>query len=82
MAPSPGDVYRRQIEKELQAGNATENTHDPALKTVIRSLASGVTATNDPNHRDWAAAGSLLRASHETGQERLTRLEARRLASA
>jgi predicted helicase len=48
MTVSPIDVYRRQIERELQAGNATEHTHRPALKTLIESLASGVTATNEP----------------------------------
>jgi hypothetical protein len=45
---SPTDFYRRQIERELQAGNATEHTHRPALKTLIESLAPGVTATNEP----------------------------------
>ena len=45
---SPIDAYRRQIERELQAGNATEGTHRPALKDLIESLAPGVTATNEP----------------------------------
>jgi hypothetical protein len=48
MAANPIDVYRREIERELQAGNATEHTHRPALKTLIESLASGVTTTNEP----------------------------------
>ncbi len=48
MAASPIDAYRRQIERELQAGNATEHTHRPALKTLIESLAGGVIATNEP----------------------------------
>jgi len=48
MAVSPIDVYRRQMERELQAGNATEGTHRPALKTLIESLHPGVTATNEP----------------------------------
>jgi hypothetical protein len=48
MTASPIDAYRRQIEKELQAGNATEHTHRPALKTLIESMAAGVTATNEP----------------------------------
>jgi hypothetical protein len=47
MAPGAIDVYRRQIEKELQAGNATEQTHRPALKTLIEPLASGVTALSE-----------------------------------
>ncbi len=48
MTANPIDAYRRQIEKELQAGNATEHTHPPALKALIESLASGVTAASMP----------------------------------
>ncbi|HXX24546.1 MAG TPA: type ISP restriction/modification enzyme [Terriglobia bacterium] len=51
MTVSPIDIYRRQIEKELQAGNATEHTHRPALKSLLESLAPGVTATNEPKRR-------------------------------
>jgi hypothetical protein len=43
MAASPIDAYRRQIEKELQARDATEHTRSPALETLIGCLASGVT---------------------------------------
>ena len=45
---SPIDDYRRQIERELKQGDATEHTHRPALKALIESLAPGVTATNEP----------------------------------
>ncbi len=48
MAASPIDAYRRQTERELQAGNAAEHTHRPALKTLTESLAGGVIATNEP----------------------------------
>jgi len=48
MPTTPIDAYRRQIEKALQAGNATEHTHRPALKTLVQSLAAGITATNEP----------------------------------
>ncbi|HXG91616.1 MAG TPA: hypothetical protein VNN73_04515 [Blastocatellia bacterium] len=40
--------YLKQIEKALQAGNATEHTHRPALKSLIESLGDGITATNEP----------------------------------
>ena len=40
--------YLKTIEKELSAGNATEHTHRPALKSLIESLGSGLTATNEP----------------------------------
>jgi hypothetical protein len=55
MRASPIDAYRRQIERELQPGNATEHTHRPALKTLIESLAPGVAATNEPKHVDCGA---------------------------
>jgi hypothetical protein len=48
MIGSPIDDYRRQIERELKQGDATEHTHRPALKALIESLAPGVTATNEP----------------------------------
>jgi hypothetical protein len=48
MAANPIDAYRRQIARELKQGDATEHTHRPALKTLLESLAPGVTATNEP----------------------------------
>jgi hypothetical protein len=39
--------YTRTIEKELLAGNATEHTHRPALKTLLQGIVSGVVATNE-----------------------------------
>ena len=48
MATSPLDTYRRQIARELQAGDATEHTHRPALKTLLETLYPGFTATNEP----------------------------------
>jgi hypothetical protein len=55
MAPGAIDVYRRQIEKELQEGNATDHTHRPALKTLVQYLAPGVTATNEPKRVECGA---------------------------
>ncbi|MFY9611343.1 MAG: hypothetical protein WAU45_22375 [Blastocatellia bacterium] len=40
--------YCKKIESALKAGNATEHTHRPALKSFIESLESGITATNEP----------------------------------
>lgn len=40
--------YCQQIEKALQAGNSTEHTHRPTLKTLVESLVPGITATNEP----------------------------------
>ncbi|HYU98614.1 MAG TPA: hypothetical protein VE977_07295, partial [Pyrinomonadaceae bacterium] len=40
--------YCKRIESALKAGNATEHTHRPALKSFIESLDSEITATNEP----------------------------------
>jgi hypothetical protein len=40
--------YLKKIEKALAAGNATEHTHRPALKSLIDSLENNIEATNEP----------------------------------
>jgi predicted helicase len=40
--------YCKKLTHALKAGNATEHTHRPALKALIESLATDVTATNEP----------------------------------
>lgn len=42
--------YRAALEKELAAGNTTEHSHRPALKTLLEALNTAVTATNEPQH--------------------------------
>jgi hypothetical protein len=44
----PFSRYLQQIGEALQAGDATEGTHRPALKQLIESLAADVTALNEP----------------------------------
>ena len=41
--------YLREVERALKAGNATEHTHRPALKTLIEALRPKITATNEPS---------------------------------
>ena len=41
-------VYLKNIESALKAGNATEHTHRPALKTLAENLRDKITATNEP----------------------------------
>ena len=48
VSPHPVTVYRKTIERELEAGDATEHTHRPALKGLLESLDSGITATGVP----------------------------------
>ena len=40
--------YLKQIQGDLKAGDATEHTHRPALKSLIENLREGVKATNEP----------------------------------
>lgn len=41
-------TYLRNVELALKAGNATEHTHRPALKSLIEALREHITATNEP----------------------------------
>ena len=77
MAANPIDTYRRQIERELQAGNATEHTHRPALKTLIESLASGVTATNEPKRVECGAPDFAVTEKRAHGPVTIGHLEAK-----
>jgi len=52
--------YLRVIEKELIAGNATEHTHRPALKTLVEGLAKGIIATNEPQRTECGAPDFLV----------------------
>lgn len=52
--------YILTIEKELAAGNATEHTHRPALKTLLEGLAKGITATNEPQRTECGAPDFLV----------------------
>lgn len=40
--------YLKTVENTLKAGQATEHTHRPALKTLLESLELDVTAINEP----------------------------------
>ena len=48
MPTGPLKTYLKQMEKALSAGEATEHTHRPALKSLIEALGPGVTAINEP----------------------------------
>jgi predicted helicase len=53
--------YIHTIEKELVAGNATEHTHRPALKTLVEGLSAGIIATNEPKHIECGAPDFVIR---------------------
>jgi len=77
MTTSPIDIYRRQIEKELQAGNSTEHTHRPALKTLLQALASQITATNEPKRVECGAPDFVISRMAAHGPVTIGHLEAK-----
>jgi hypothetical protein len=78
MPSTPIDTYRRQIQSELQQGNATEHTHRPALKSLIETLVPGVTATNEPKHRtDCGAPDFVISQKSAHGQLTIGYIEAK-----
>ncbi|MDD5722803.1 MAG: N-6 DNA methylase [Syntrophales bacterium] len=52
--------YLKKIEKAYSAGNATEHTHRPALKELIESFATGITATNEPRRVKCGAPDFII----------------------
>ena len=58
--PEPIKSYLKSIERELMAGNATEHTHRPALKTLIESLAPKIKATNEPKRIECGAPDFVI----------------------
>ena len=44
----PFRTYLDQVAAALKAGNATEHTHRPALKTLLEALDTTIIATNEP----------------------------------
>jgi hypothetical protein len=57
----PFQNYIHAIEKALAAGDATEHTHRPALKTLFESLDTTIAATNEPKHIECGAPDFILR---------------------
>lgn len=53
--------YVHAIEKALAAGDATEHTHRPTLKTLVEGLSAGIVATNEPKHIECGAPDFILR---------------------
>src|SRR5690242_19436088 len=53
-------VYLLQVEKAFAAGNATEHTHRPALKTLLESLEPGIVATKEPKRIQCGAPDFIL----------------------
>ena len=57
---NPTQEYLRRIEKALTAGNATEHTYRPVLKTLIESINNDITATNEPRREQYGAPDYIV----------------------
>ncbi len=72
MAKDSFAEYRRAIQKALVAGDATEHTHRPALKTLIEALAKRIlrlcvlNARIRRSERPYVGAGKRIPARHLT----------------
>ena len=53
--------YIHAIEKKLAQGDATEHTHRSALEDLVESLASSISATNEPKHIECGAPDFVIR---------------------
>jgi predicted helicase len=56
----PFTQYLQQIESALRAGDSTEHTHRPALKSLLEALADRVTATNEPKRDEEVGAPDYI----------------------
>jgi len=52
--------YLAKVGGALKAGNATEHTHRPALKSFIEALREGLTATNEPKRIECGAPDFII----------------------
>jgi hypothetical protein len=52
--------YLALIEQAYKAGNATEHTHRPALKTLLEAFQSGIIATNEPKRIKCGAPDYII----------------------
>jgi hypothetical protein len=75
MPSTPIETYRRQIQKELQQGNATEHTHRRPLMNLAESLAPGVTATNEPKRVECGAPDLVISRKTHHGPVTLGHIE-------
>ena len=51
--------YLSAIKKNVGHGDATEHTHRPALKILLESLGSSITATNEPKRKTDCGAPDI-----------------------
>lgn len=69
--------YLKQIEADLQRGNATEHTHRPALKSLLESLDTTITAVNEPKRVECGAPDYVILRGSQHGKLTIGYIEAK-----
>jgi len=64
---NPFTRYLHALERALQAGDATESTHRPALKSLLESLQQGIVAVNEPKRIACGAPDFAIRRIDASG---------------
>ncbi len=64
---NPFTRYLHALERALQAGDATESTHRPALKSLLESLQQGIVAVNEPKRIACGAPDFAIRRIGSSG---------------
>lgn len=54
------DVYLKDVQRELNTGDAREHAYRPALKTLLESLEPGLQATNEPRRSKVGAPDYIV----------------------
>ncbi len=54
------DVYLKDVQRELDTGDAREHAYRPALKTLLESLEPGLQATNEPRRSKVGAPDYIV----------------------
>ena len=60
MKSTPFKTYLKEIDKNLSTGQATEQTHRPALKALLEAIGEGITAINEPRHVECGAPDYII----------------------
>ena len=66
----PFKAYLRDLQKDFSSGLATEETHRPALKTLLETIGQKVRVTNEPKRVECGAPDFIV--SRATGHGPLT----------
>jgi len=60
MESIPFRVYLKELQKNLSTGQATEQTHRSALKTLLESVGENITAINEPKRIECGAPDYII----------------------